>query len=367
MIIEQHIIRSVVPANLNRDDRGAPKQATFGGHRRSRVSSQALKRAARRAFTEYGLDSENLGVRTRLVGVEVAKRLGQRNPEEAANAAQRALENLDVSTDSGTGGKSAYLLFLGADALDEFAAAIDEHWDELSSAKKLKKATVKSLTSESLFGGSPKADIAMFGRMIADLPAHNVDAAVQVAHAISTHAVAGEFDWFTAVDDLQPENEPGAGMMGTVEFNSACLYQYSNVDVTQLLANLDKDVDLARQSLAAFLRAMALELPTGKQNSMAAHNPPSLVLHTARRRGQWNLANAFENPVRAGRGGIVEESQRRLLNYYHRLSGLFPAQVPQAAWFLSDLDDAEFGDPDPARQSNLDELVDLAVEEAFNG
>ena len=366
MIVEQHIIRSVAPANLNRDDRGAPKQATFGGHRRSRVSSQALKRAARRAFGDHGLRTEDVGVRTRLIGAEVAKRLGEREPDEVMEATQRALANIGMSTDASSPGQSAYLLFVGGDALDGFAEAIDAHWDELTSAKKLKKGTVKELTSESLFHGSPKADIAMFGRMVADLPGYSVEAAVQVAHAISTHAVAGEFDFFTAVDDLQPGSETGAGMMGTLEFNSACLYQYSNASVDQLVENLDGDVDLARRSLTAFLAAMALEMPTGKQNSMAAHNPPSLVLHTVRKRGQWNLANAFEDPVRVHSEGIAAESQRRLLGYYSRLCELYPSQAPQAAWFVSDRAD-QLGETGPGLLPNLDDVIDAAVAGAFDG
>lgn len=365
MIIEQHIIRSVAPANLNRDDRGAPKQATFGGHRRSRVSSQALKRAARSAFPVHGLAEEDLGVRTRLVGDEIAKRLKSRDRDDATRATQRALENLDMSTGD-RAGMTSYLLYLGEDSLDRFAESIDEHWDELDSGKKLKKGTVKSLTPDDLFAGAPKADISMFGRMIADLPDRNIDAAVQVAHAISTHAVAGEFDFFTAVDDLQASHETGAGMMGTVEFNSACLYQYSNVDVLQLQKNLEGDIDLARRSVASYLRSMALSLPTGKQNSMAAHNPPSLVFHTVRDRGQWNLANAFEDPVRAGREGIVGESQRRLLDYYERLRGLYPSLAPGAAWFIGDRSGLTVEGETPERVDSLDVLVDVSTGAVFN-
>src|SRR5262249_33379271 len=157
----------------------------------------------------------------------------------------------------------------------------------------------KAIRAEMLrrLDGGRAADLALFGRMIANLPERNVEAACQVAHAISTNKMEMEFDFYTAVDDLKPEDTAAAHMLGTVEFHSACFYRYANVDTTQLLTNLGRDADLARGTLQAFLRASVAAIPTGKQNSMAAHNPPSLVLIVVRERGQWNLANAFLKPI----------------------------------------------------------------------
>jgi CRISPR system Cascade subunit CasC len=144
-----------------------------------------------------------------------------------------------------------------------------------------------------LLNGGMAVDLALFGRMLADLPNKNIDAACQVAHALSTNKVSMEFDFFTAVDDLSPEEETGAGMMGTVEFNSACFYRYANIDLKQLTGNLAGDSELAQKAVEAFLRAAVATIPTGKQNSMAAQNPPSLVFAVVRDKGLWSLANAF--------------------------------------------------------------------------
>jgi CRISPR system Cascade subunit CasC len=174
--------------------------------------------------------------------------------------------------------------------------------------------------------GGKAADLALFGRMLADMPDRNVDAAAQVAHAISTNRVAVEFDFYTAVDDFNPADTAGAGMMGTVEFNSACFYRYANVDLRQLRKNLEDDA-LVESTVAAFVRAAVEAVPTGKQNSMAAHNPPSFVLAVARQSGLWNLANAFVRTV-APRddGDLVTESIRRLDRHWGDLVAMYGAR-----------------------------------------
>lgn len=128
---------------------------------------------------------------------------------------------------------------------------------------------------EKVLDGGKAVDLALFGRMVADRPELGVDAAAQVAHAISTHKVDREFDFYTAVDDLNPREEAGAGMMGDVEFYSATLYRYAVVDLKKLLENLQDDRELALKGALAFFKAFALTLPSGKQNSFAAHNPRS--------------------------------------------------------------------------------------------
>ncbi len=160
------------------------------------------------------------------------------------------------------------------------------------------KAIVKVLDLKSA------ADVAMFGRMLADLPEKNVDAACQVAHPISTHAVGrGEDDYFTAMDDLQPTGEPGASQIGTTEFNSACYYRYANINTEQLAENLNGNNALAKRAAQAFLQAFIRAIPTGKQNSFASPTPPSFVLAVVREYGGCSLANAFETPVESVRDG----------------------------------------------------------------
>jgi CRISPR system Cascade subunit CasC len=172
--------------------------------------------------------------------------------------------------------------------------------------------------------------------MIADLPEANKDAACQVAHAISTHRVAMEFDFYTAVDDLKAEDTTGAEMMGTMEFNSACFYRYANIDMEQLKTNLKDDEELAKSAVEAFLRAAIEAIPTGKQNSMAAHNPPSLIMGVVRERGLWNLANAFVDPVRAdGKGHLVQKSISALEDYWTRLEKAYGREQIRAIKVLT--------------------------------
>ena len=167
--------------------------------------------------------------------------------------------------------------------------------------------------------GAP--DIALFGRMLADRPDTNIDAACQVAHAISTHKVGVEFDFYTAMDDLKkPEEETGAGMMGTIEFNSACFYRYANIDFKQLKKNLGGDKELAQKTVEAFIRAAVNAIPTGKQNSFAAQNPPSFVFAVVRNSGAWSLVNAFASPVWVGeKNDLVQNSAAALLDYWGKL------------------------------------------------
>ena len=187
--------------------------------------------------------------------------------------------------------------------------------------------------------GSRAADLALFGRMLADLPVKNVDGAVQVAHAISTHAVEFEFDYYTAVDDLNTEDETGAGMIGTVEFNSATFYRYTSIDVGDLARNLGGDHQLAVKAALAYIRGFLLAIPSGKQTSFAAQNLPSAALAVVREHGRWSLANAFVRPVPPRTGdGLVAESITRLVKHYGNLTTMYGDDGIVAAPFLVDAD-----------------------------
>jgi CRISPR system Cascade subunit CasC len=153
----------------------------------------------------------------------------------------------------------------------------------------------------------------------------NLDAACQVAHALSTHRVTMEMDFYTAVDDLNPDDTAGAGMMGFTGYNSACFYRYARLDWEQLMKNLGADSDLALRTVEGFLRATVEAVPTGKQNTFAAQNPPGFLLAVVRNGGAgWSLANAFEKPMRAERdSGLVAPSVKALDGYWGRLCAVY--------------------------------------------
>lgn len=349
MFVELHFIQNFAPSNLNRDDTGSPKDCEFGGVRRARISSQAIKRAIRTAFRDCQLlPQANLAQRTKRIVDELAARMvAAGKPEaQARTVAAAALASVGLKLDDS--GKTQYLLFLGDGEITGAADICLTFWDQLVAAaaegtpaeettsgrgrgrRAAKEDAAKQAppevrkVMEQLLDGRKAADLALFGRMLADLPSKNIDAAAQVAHAISTNRVSMEFDYYTAVDDLKADDMPGADMIGTVEFNSSCFYRYANVDLSQLSENLDGDAELVRATLEAFLKASRDAIPSGKQNSMAAQNPPSLMLAVVRERGLWSLANAFVRPVRPDQNGdLVENSVKALDDYWGKLAGVY--------------------------------------------
>lgn len=382
MFVELHILQNFAPSNLNRDDTGAPKDCDFGGYRRARISSQAFKRAMREAFKQHDLlPVEARGVRTRRLRQTAAEKLAARgrDPNQAEAVAEAAMTGIGFDFGERPG-LSEYLLFLGEQEVDAFVDVCDRHWDTLlplaggdGKKKDRKDKMPKDIAAELLarLDGGKAADVALFGRMLADLPEKNIDAAAQVAHAISTHRVAVDYDYFTAVDDLQPraaDEGAGAGMIGHVEFNSACYYRYLNVDLRQLRENLKGDEELGRATLRAFIHAALTAIPTGKQNSMAAHNLPSMALGVVRRSGLWSLANAFVEPVwPAAQGGVIVNSAKRLDDYWGRMVAVYGGDAITATAVIELEADLPLEVLAPARVSNVEEFVDCIEAEAFGG
>jgi CRISPR system Cascade subunit CasC len=377
MFVELHLLQNFAPSCLNRDDTNSPKDCEFGGYRRSRISSQCIKRAIRKQFRESGrLQPDELACRTkRLVDESIVPRLVEKghDVEAAGSAAGVVLEQLKFKLKDKN--RTEYLLFLGTNEIQRIVNLIDENFDALAKAgdKNAKAKLPKELAGQidSLLQQGKAADLALFGRMLANRPEDNVDAAAQVAHAFSTNRIAAmEIDFFTAVDDLQESDEEegaGAGMMGTVEFNSACFYRYASVHLPELLANLQGDEDLARRSLEAFIRASIEAVPTGKQNTFAAHNPPDLIVAVVRERGQWSLANAFVRPVQPrSEQDLVAGSVAALDRYWGKLAAGFGTDGIVATPYWS-LQDDPLGSLNGSRVDKVEALVTQIMDAAsFN-
>ncbi|MCD0452841.1 type I-E CRISPR-associated protein Cas7/Cse4/CasC [Actinocorallia sp. API 0066] len=314
--IDFHILQTVPPANLNRDDNGNPKEARFGGVRRSRVSSQAWKRATRKAFDER-LPEPDQTTRTKRIAGKLADRIEKKTKigeEQSLRIANALLEPLGIKPGKKPG-DTAYLLFFGNRQLDGITDLVADQAKTLAELDDSGlKETVKGLAVADELKTGHTFGTALFGRMVADIPALNVDAAVQVAHALSTHAVDLESDYYTAVDDENEADETGAGMIGNVGFNSATLYRYASVGIHQLVTNLG-DVDAAIEAVDLFAQAFALSMPTGHINSFAHRTRPSLVAVVVRDDQPVNLVSAFENPIRNGQG-IAVASARALATEY---------------------------------------------------
>lgn len=234
-IVDIYALQSLPPSLINRDDTGAPKNAIFGGVPRQRVSSQSWKRAIRRYFFE-NFDAANIGDRSKRLPEKIARQLEEQGMEQSAaidrteqlfkaagikTAVEKKPKDKEESDAEVAYPQTGYLLFLSAHQVDNAVKAIQER-----DGKNFTKREAQAILDQ-----EHSVDIAMFGRMVADDAAYNVDAAVQVAHALGIHDSAPEFDYFTAVDDLAEEGEEtGAGMIGTVQMMSSTLYRYATVN-----------------------------------------------------------------------------------------------------------------------------------------
>jgi CRISPR system Cascade subunit CasC len=334
-IVDIHILQTVPPSNLNRDDTGSPKTAVYGGVRRSRVSSQAWKRATRLAFNRT-LDPTELGVRTKRVVELLQQQITALDPalqDRSDELARETFKAVGIKTSAPKKGEteeSGYLLFLSAAQVRSLAeAAIAAAHAGGNLAEELKGRKVKDLADQ-----AHSVDVALFGRMVADVSDLNVDAAAQVAHAISVHPVDNEYDYFTAVDDRKHDvEETGAGMIGTVEFNSATLYRYATVDVDRLRENLS-DGPAVRRAIEAFLRAFVTSMPTGKQNTFANRTLPDAVLVRTRDTQPINFAGAFEDAIGSREtDGRVEEASARLAAYTTEVERAY-GEAPVRSWVV---------------------------------
>ncbi len=312
LYIDIHVLQTVPPSNLNRDDTGSPKTATYGGVRRARVSSQAWKRAARRDFAGY-LDRTELGVRTKRAVELLSNRICEHSPETDPVAAAALAEV--VLSKAGLKVKAARKAKEGDAPLTEYLVFFSNHQlDRLADLALATAATaIDARAAKDAMNQQHSIDVALFGRMVADDASLNVDAACQVAHALSTHAVSTEFDYYTAVDDENPVEETGAGMIGTIEFDSATLYRYATIDVDELRRSLGDD-DATARAVQAFVRSFATSMPSGKQNTFANRTAPDAVIVMSREDRPVNLVGAFEEAVR-GQDGYVAASCEALAAY----------------------------------------------------
>jgi CRISPR system Cascade subunit CasC len=297
--IQLHILTFYPPSNLNRDDTGRPKSAIIGGVERLRISSQAIKRAVRtsQAFKQ-ALDG-HLGERTQRFGEEIEAHLVEKGAatDQARKIAREVATVFGKVADPEKGkadapppsARTAQLAFIGP---EERAKAF-----ALAEAG-LAGETVKIDADTILTRADTAADIAMFGRMLADNPRFNREAAVQVAHAVTTHKVAVEDDFYTAVDDLKtPEEDAGAGFMGELGFGSGIFYLYVCIDKALLIKNLGGDTPLAHKAIEALTEALATVSPTGKQASFASRARASYILAEKGSQQPRTLAAAFVKPV----------------------------------------------------------------------
>jgi CRISPR system Cascade subunit CasC len=346
VFVDIHVIQSLPPSCVNRDDTGSPKTAMYGGVRRARVSSQAWKHAMRELFKEYFSESE-LSERTKKIVEKVADQidlLGTFSKEDAIKKAEKIINQAGVSTKD----LEAKALFFMSNKQAENLAHL-ALMNPLPSKKEVQAA----------LNAGKGIDIALFGRMVADDPALNTDASAQVAHAISTHKVENEYDYFTAMDDRSPEDQAGAGMIGTVEFNSSTLYRYATVAAHELEQNLG-DINATAKAIKEYIRAFVCSMPTGKLNTFANNTPPYAVMVAIRRDQPLSMAGAFETPIKASEGGYQEKSAKALADYASKIYSNFLSKPKDA--FITSVGDELTGLGEPLQFTELLEKTEQIVD-----
>ena len=349
LFLDIHVIQTLPPSNINRDDTGSPKTAVYGGVRRARVSSQAWKKAMRDYFKDKA-DDGYLGVRSKKIVEYVAKKILE--IDETLSFEEAEKKSLEAFTSAGftitEENKLPTLFFLGDRQAGDFARAALDNIKDASTLHKIIKDNVS-------------IDIALFGRMIADKDLNRViskenkkskkiidngeneissislneDASAQIAHAISTHGVQTEFDYFTALDDLSKDAKPGAAMIDTIEYNSSTLYRYGNVALHEFYHQMKENKEEIKKAIILFVEAFLKSLPSGKINSFANQTIPSSVVVSLRKDRPVSLVSAFETPIKTklSQEGYVNESIEAMFKEYQKIQRF--VDKPEISFYLN--------------------------------
>lgn len=363
LYVDIHVLQTVPSSNINRDDTGAPKTAVYGGTTRSRVSSQSWKKAIREGFEKDSREYDWLsGFRTKRTATLLAKELMKQDSslsfDDARKKAKEVLSGMGLKFDKAKKTdknndkdfETKVLLFFSPGQLRKLAEYV------------LNNNEIDKKEAKKLLVGNQSLDLALFGRMVADDPELNIEASSQVAHAISTHEVVPEFDFFTAVDDAKTSEESGSAMLGTLEYNSSTLYRYANINMNELIHNLG--IDLAQIGLKEFIKNFALTMPTGHQNSYANKTLPQYILVTLREDTPVNLVSAFESAVQSN-SGYTEKSIKRLESEFDNISGWIGKPIASFVHANKELE-TTVGEKEPDINKLLDDVSTVVAKRVEN-
>ncbi|MCY4102024.1 MAG: type I-E CRISPR-associated protein Cas7/Cse4/CasC [bacterium] len=370
--LDVHILHAVPYSNLNRDNLGTPKQMIYGGTARARISSQCTKRAARLWLEENADLGEAL--RTRRLPQSLREELTESHgfaDEDACEAVDQLfkLAGIKIAETSAGELQGDQLTFTTAEAARRLAHKVAKHREAMLDEHFKPTKSTKDDLLEPL--RAKNAVIALCGRMLAESSAGaNVDGALQVAHAFTTHASAVEQDYFTAVDDVVQgdDEETGAGHINVNEFTSGVFYRHATIGLGTLRESLDGSETTVAEAASSFLRAFTLSEPTGKQNAANAHTRPALVAAVLRSDRPASFAAAFESPVRPRGGGHMAESIARLASHAAAETAFYGDAGQAGAWCAAV---ASVAPDDPLSSlgetcTSLDDLIS-AVETALDG
>jgi CRISPR system Cascade subunit CasC len=390
MQLELHLLQSFPPANLNRDENGMPKSTVFGGRPRARISSQCQKRAARLYYQEYGeLDNDLFAKRSKNWASKISEQLTEKGIEqskaeivaactisvftekkEAKGKVKSKPSKSKANKEGEQSNKSDTILFLGNTEIQDILEFLESNWTEVE----LSISSDKPSFSSNLITGLKKTvqrenkpgDIALFGRMMANLPAAKIHASVQVAHAISVHTLKQEFDFFTAVDELAKQDSTGADYLDEMGFNASTYYRFCVLDTKQLIENIGNK-ELAISLATAFAYAFLEAIPTGHQNQCAHHTRPAAIMGVVRKGQPISLVDAFEKPVRPyGESSLLDCAVQALDSHWKGMTEIYGNKgieykgittLPNLSENLDSLQDS--------KENSIKELVENAIAAAF--
>ena len=194
------------------------------------------------------------------------------------------------------------------------------------------------------------ADIALFGRMLADSNKYNVEAACQVAHAISVHPVVIEDDYFTAVEEMNEyRDDAGAAHIGETRFAAGLFYSYICINRELLVKNLDGNEGLANKAIRALIEAAVKVAPEGKQNSFASRAYASYVLAEKGDQQPRSLSVAYLKPI----------NHRENDDFINDSIDALVQQKDSFDHVYGDCADARYELNVPKKQGTLTELLDV--------
>lgn len=353
--VNYHVLVSHSPSCLNRDDMGLQKSAIFGGKKRVRISSQCIKRAIRKS--DYY--KEVLGepsIRTKKLDDLLAKCIDKLGETYDVELISTIISEISGVSDIKEGEKSGAVAAWAVSEVEEYCSFYKKIKSEINDEKQLKKEWEKAIKNKkNSFNKNftDGIDIALSGRMATSGIMTCVDASLAVAHALTTHVVDNDIDWFTAVDDLNVDpGDTGSAHLDTQEFSAGVFYKYASLNLQQLQENInDCNREQALEIAAHILNMFATVVPTGKQNSFAAFNPADFILLTIGNQ-PVSLINAFETPVVNERnGGLVKTSIISLNEYREKLFNGYDLNDQWACYSLSDAYSGE------NRKETLEELA----------
>ena len=369
MLVEIHMLKNFQPTNLNRDDTGAPKTCMFGGVQRGRISSQCLKHSWRTSdLLKEAVGERNIGIRTRKLPDLITDQLKAHGvKDEFISVLRTAVTGFGTKEGKETKDeKTAQVIAYSPEDIQAITDLILSKLENCKTVKDVEKIKAKEL-QEIMAKNTRRSvtlDMALFGRMVTSEAFADVEAAMQVSHAISTNKVFMESDYFTAVDDLidGSETETGSAMIGDIDYNSSCYYIYASLDTDKLRTNLqdcDDADEILQKIVPVILETMTMTNPTGKQNSFAGHSLPSAILVECKDKHiPVSYANAFEVPVKPDREhGLVYNSIVRLQKECDEIARDFGIPVTKRLWFSRE-NSVVFNDETTVNCQNFHELLE---------